>query len=164
MSSEPNKERLKLWADALRSGEYAQTRNALMGAIEWQPDGNVSQVGYCCLGVACEVAVKNGLVLDYDVYEGDHGTMPEAVAEWFGFKYYPDGPDSWNWSRTDKGRYEFNPALATEGEVHEGDEDYDGAFSSSGVTASELNDDHGFDFYQIADVIDKKWNLRDVEG
>lgn len=38
------------WVDALRSGNFKQITGAL------QDDG-----GYCCLGVACEVAGKNGV-------------------------------------------------------------------------------------------------------
>ena len=39
-----------LWVDALRSGEYSQTKRQL------QDDG-----GYCCLGVLCEVGEKAGI-------------------------------------------------------------------------------------------------------
>ena len=40
----------KLWAEALESGEYEQT----IGQLQ---DGN----GFCCLGVACEVAEAQGV-------------------------------------------------------------------------------------------------------
>ena len=42
------KEARQLWIDALRSGDYEQTRETLC------EDGR-----YCCLGVACEVAIQN---------------------------------------------------------------------------------------------------------
>jgi hypothetical protein len=81
-----NKERIKLWVDALRSGEYTQGHGALLR------DGN-----YCCLGVACEVAMQNGAPItkqrygDTDAYEyGDvmqysTALLPHTVIEWYGF-------------------------------------------------------------------------------
>ena len=39
----------KLWVKALRSGKYKQGRNALCHAGR-----------YCCLGVLCDIAVKQG--------------------------------------------------------------------------------------------------------
>ncbi len=42
-------ERKRQWVEALRSGEYAQCRNAL------SRDG-----GYCCLGVLCNVVDPSG--------------------------------------------------------------------------------------------------------
>ena len=44
------------WLAALRSGEYQQTNGALRRE---QPDGSV---GYCCLGVLCEVLAKDGKI------------------------------------------------------------------------------------------------------
>lgn len=43
---EINKEQLKIWIAALRSGEYKQTTRALQ-----------NEHGYCCLGVACKVLI-----------------------------------------------------------------------------------------------------------
>jgi hypothetical protein len=40
------KDRMQKWADALRSGDYKQTRDTLQ-----------DKKGYCCLGVACEVFI-----------------------------------------------------------------------------------------------------------
>ena len=48
----PNKENIQKWVDGLLSGEYEQGRGKL------NKDGK-----FCCLGVACEVAIKNGLNL-----------------------------------------------------------------------------------------------------
>lgn len=42
----PPKEAVQEWIDALRSGEYKQSRNRLQ-------DAN----GYCCMGVACELFI-----------------------------------------------------------------------------------------------------------
>jgi hypothetical protein len=40
---------IKLWVKALRSGEYEQTTGVLK-----------DKAGYCCLGVLCELAAKDG--------------------------------------------------------------------------------------------------------
>lgn len=52
-----NTEAKKLWVEALRSGEYKQTKHLLH-----------DDEGYCCLGVLCEVTRSNTKVpVDYDV-------------------------------------------------------------------------------------------------
>jgi hypothetical protein len=90
-----NKDKLKLWIDALRSGEYRQGHGHLAGK-----DGEV--VKYCCLGVACEVAIKDGLDLegrwgrpavdedrelveeDRKFYDTEDLVLPPAVQDWLG--------------------------------------------------------------------------------
>lgn len=78
----PNKERIQLWVDALRSGKYPQGRMAL------QLNGN-----FCCLGVACEVAKENGV--DVNVQADEYGYVryneqstnwPDNVRQWFGLE------------------------------------------------------------------------------
>lgn len=43
---------IKLWVEALRSGEYKQTKATLVDTESKTPK-------YCCLGVACEIVNKN---------------------------------------------------------------------------------------------------------
>ena len=74
------------WVEALRSGEYRQTKGYL------HRNGG----GFCCLGVLCDVAVKDGLDIrtevsrmyvghrGYTSYAGETLTLPEPVAEWAG--------------------------------------------------------------------------------
>lgn len=57
-SKEEQAEHRRKWVAALRSGEYAQAKEALREPAEQRLDG---KVGYCCLGVACEVAIQNGV-------------------------------------------------------------------------------------------------------
>lgn len=45
------------WVDALRSGEYRQRKNYLAGP-DWE-----GKLAYCCLGVACEVAISTGYAI-----------------------------------------------------------------------------------------------------
>lgn len=49
-----NQQNIKIWIDALRSGEYKQTGGRLQDAQ-----------GYCCLGVACDIFIPKKLqILD----------------------------------------------------------------------------------------------------
>jgi hypothetical protein len=76
---------MKLVLKALRSGEYKQTKEALQ-----------DDVGYCCLGVMCDVFEKEtgetirrgtetGQIL------GDDLDAQEGVAEWVGLTPYKSG-------------------------------------------------------------------------
>lgn len=68
------------WIAALRSGEYRQgTRKLHQGDL------------FCCLGVLCDIAVKDGVidpptrVFDMDdIFEYEHSTdvLPDKVVEW----------------------------------------------------------------------------------
>lgn len=127
-----------LWLEALRSGEYDQAKGTLK---EDQEDGSV---GYCCLGVLCEVAVQEGVIkpavpwkpIDDDDYMGNCGhykydtemdVLPDAVMEWAGIN----------------SKSGMLPEFFT--------------FENSEHTAGslvDLNDDFHFDFNQIADVIE----------
>jgi hypothetical protein len=60
-----NKEELKIWIAALRSGEYIQGKDCLQ-----------YENRYCCLGVACMVLIpKDKLVLD--IYDNISGVAPD---------------------------------------------------------------------------------------
>lgn len=60
----------KKWVKALRSGKYKQTTGRL-----------AREGAYCCLGVACELAVKAGVIQDFEPSDGE---LPEQVALWLG--------------------------------------------------------------------------------
>lgn len=73
-------ENVKKWVNALRSGNFSQTKSKLK-------DDN----GYCCLGIACELyAEENGLDWKYDdlyggyVFDGELETLPDSVVTWLG--------------------------------------------------------------------------------
>jgi hypothetical protein len=70
-----NKENVRKWVEALRSGKYKQAQGQLY------LDG-----AYCCLGVVCELA---GLSVSQGGYYGEpfdanHLTLPSQAAEWLG--------------------------------------------------------------------------------
>ncbi len=84
---------IKLWVEALRSGEYRQTKETLSRT---SPSG---ETGYCCLGVLCHIAEQHHLVdkiersqiggEDYKSVDllGDSGTENTfAVAELVGME------------------------------------------------------------------------------
>jgi hypothetical protein len=75
--TQPNRARIRAWVDALKSFKYSQGKSRLYH----RPTAE-SPALYCCLGVACDVAERNGLVLDQDWR--DLRVLPNAVAEWFG--------------------------------------------------------------------------------
>ncbi len=67
-----------LWLTALRSGTYNQTKSTLANAE-----------GHCCLGVLCDVAIKNGLDISVEVnqdgefiYDGETNYLPESIQLW----------------------------------------------------------------------------------
>lgn len=85
-----NKERVALLVQALRSGDYQQTKGALC-----RVNDNNGDKTYCCLGVACEVAIANGLYIRLEtsddskgtliMFNGGGGSLPETVRDWYGF-------------------------------------------------------------------------------
>lgn len=73
------------WIDSLRSGDYKQGKGALRRLED----------SYCCLGVLCEVAVKEGAIpaatlsTDGDCYDYDEASamLPMSVIKWAGMRY-----------------------------------------------------------------------------
>lgn len=98
----------ELWLSALRGGEYHQGKNLLHKSFpeDHRPDE------FCCLGVLCDLAVKNGVILSQDVhilqgrveeysyieYQGSSSFLPDAVQKWSGVwsdnGSFDDGTDS----------------------------------------------------------------------
>lgn len=79
----PNKENLRKWVEALRSGRYRQAHGALRA---WANDDDAEQVEeegyhYCCLGVACDLA---GMSEEANGWQ--YGTLPPQVQEWLGIE------------------------------------------------------------------------------
>ncbi len=78
---------------ALRSGEYTQTKGRLHRVeVSDEFDGFKEKpaVGYCCLGVACELyAAENPTEREvfasgYEGFDGRTATLPETVMGWLG--------------------------------------------------------------------------------
>lgn len=127
-----------LWVDALRSGEYEQGEGVLA------EDGR-----YCCLGVLCEVAIKDGVPLKR-VDQGEHymstlygvginlesHILPSVVTDWAGLN-------------------SDNPLVSVV--VFAGDEeDIDVWLTyNEGMSLAEFNDNYGT-FEDIADQIESE--------
>lgn len=100
------------WVEALESGEYQQAKNTLR-RITPNPadhiDVDSKTVGYCCLGVLCELAAQAGVIppgVEYGTvdstngvavsYGGHESFLPQKVMAWAGLNYanprvvYPD--------------------------------------------------------------------------
>lgn len=89
--TQPNKQHLLLWVKGLLSKQYAQGKGQL--ARICRPDGPWE---YCCMGVACEVAIAHGLelpvverqILGYTHRQygasGDLLVLPMEVQQWLG--------------------------------------------------------------------------------
>lgn len=122
-----NREVTQAWVDALRSGDYRQTRGVLSRV---DMDGSK---GFCCLGVLCNLAVKAGLIpppehdpaRGVDIYDRSYLRPSELVHWWVGMPYLTvDTPQGL-------------PGL--QGQT---------------IPLETLNDTHNFSFDQIADAIE----------
>jgi hypothetical protein len=67
----------KLWVEALRSGEYKQTRGKLKHQTE---DGGLE---HCCLGVLCEIHDKE--MGCEQSFKSIDGFPPPHILQWSGF-------------------------------------------------------------------------------
>ena len=134
MRMEPNKENIRLWVEWLRTKGLRQETGAL-AVREREEQG----WGYCCLGVACEVARASGLELKVEVeddpfaealrrqrkkYDGVEDVLPASVMRWLGI-----GTED---------------PLVSWAEAERGVEQH----------LSSLNDDERWDFARIADAIE----------
>lgn len=89
------------WVVALRSGDYPQTTNVLhrTKAVEGFP------AGYCCLGVLCDLAVKDGIInppvpdefSGYARYDGSVAYLPFSVGRWSDLKGSPAVEPTADW-------------------------------------------------------------------
>jgi hypothetical protein len=92
-------EPVKLWIKALRSGKYKQTKGRLKDVHSFDTTSDTFDItsdkkfiGHCCLGVACEVAIEQGVIKSF-VHK--NGTLPIKVKDWLGLS-------------TNEGRFEHN--------------------------------------------------------
>ena len=143
----PNRENIRKWVDALRSGEFKQARKALR-----------TSDGFCCLGVACEVYRREtgrgawvALAPDEKnmmTFFGHSGVSSDSeltgdVAEWLFNDKYLLLPDATNpeWAEADDEAREWTPER---------------------MELAVANDD-GKDFVFIANAIEREY-LTEGEG
>lgn len=129
----------QLWVTALESGKYKQATDNL------QENNN----SFCCLGVACKVAEKHGIIVHKDYFGELTGSTLDAqpeVREWLGIK-------------TNKATFNFN-YLSTESliKVKNKLQVYTKTkkeFNDTCTTLTYLND-ADFSFSDIAKIIKEK--------
>lgn len=130
-----NKANMRKWVAALRSGQFDQGTVKLRSANE-----------YCCLGVACEVAIANGVNLkvklydEHATYDGETAYLPRQVSDWLGLSQ--ENPLANDWL----GISQEDPLIAPS------------------LTAVQANDTLGWSFDQIADAIEEFYKLNDDDG
>jgi hypothetical protein len=113
------------WLKALRSGEYRQGTSYLA-----YTDTKNSTPTYCCLGVLCEVAVRNGANVTKDSpdgfmsrYDKEAGVLPKSVQEWAGL-------------------HSAEPGVTFEDNID--------------VPLTVINDDYGLSFEEIAELVEEQ--------
>lgn len=129
------------WVAALRSGEYKQTAGVLYRTVGGM-DPFDYPVGYCCLGVLTDLAVKDGVgewsrTADCATHVHSLGhndyVLPTSVAEWCDFGWPGD-------KSCQEGRIELPDADRT---------------GETALFLTGLNDDDPYmDFEKIADMVD----------
>jgi len=84
------------WSAALRSDAYEQARGTLHRTrIDLGIDGDNNTVGWCCLGVMCDLAYRDKVVTrktqeyddeSFDMYgeDNDSAYLPREVSKWAG--------------------------------------------------------------------------------
>jgi len=93
-----HRERIALLIEALESGRYTQGQGRLARRIYSEDLGTPLHVEYCCLGVACEVAIAHHasnviridephLIVYRDTETGheEGWALPDSVAAWYDF-------------------------------------------------------------------------------
>lgn len=120
---------IQKWVDALESGEYQQT----IGALRRTEASPGYPKGFCCLGVLCDLAVREGVIPEGKPRKVDGGeliygddrnrssqALPLTVSKWAGISAYPKA---------------YDPTLRRSDRL------------------SYLNDNYGYSFHEIADLI-----------
>lgn len=168
MMTDEQKARMRLWTAALLSDEFAQGQGALRTHVADMVD--VSHYRYCCLGVATEVAIRNGCEIeDFDAEtirswgpednpDDEHpfwlindGELCPSVAKWYGF----NNGDPVVGERTEN--------RCDSPDCDNYDEDCDHAVPRTiKVPAIEANDDLKWDFVNIAEGIAHIYELGDI--
>jgi len=125
----------KKWLEALRSGEYKQGKRTLRRR---EPNGEWS---FCCLGVLCDLAVKEG-VIDEPILAGnrtEYGSWQTYPNDWGSTGSLPGKVVDWAFTKKEVQR---------EGRVELSDPRPDG------IHLSHWNDQRGKNFNEIADLIE----------
>lgn len=137
------------WAGKLESGDYPQTTGALNRVVG---DGD-KPIGFCCLGVLCEIAVEDGIVTK-------KLRSPYADAMWYGRENSLDfngstaflPPEVYKWAglKGDSVWFDVTEIVDTLNDDTEVIELKDGRKIASAIS---LNDSGALNFKQIAELV-----------
>ncbi len=141
------------WLAALRSGEYPQAEGYL--AVAAMREGEHRPVGFCCLGVLCEIAVADGVVErelmlggDHFLYSNEGSELPSEVMRWAGLdQAIPD-------VRTEH-IHDDGCLVREDGGCDWGLNPIDDDDGLQEFSLAELNDERHLNFDQIADIIEQ---------
>ena len=141
-----NKDIAEMWAKALRSGRYIQGRSALKRKIKDEP------IKHCCLGVLCELALRERLALRVGV-EYEFNGLGYEIRSTYSFNGHksrlPEAVMDWAFMRSDDGRFKHPDDIPREDTGNP----LDYADTLSGMN------DLPCSFRMIADYIDKHWEV-----
>ncbi len=121
-----NPEVKKQWLEALRSGNYQQCQERL--CTNSTPENE--QRSYCCLGVLCDIAAKQGIGKWGTPHDGAYSVHFLDTHEDHSLSYPPTEVSRW------AGLENNDPMIDDE-------------------CLSSYNDKHSYSFKQIADLIEK---------
>lgn len=130
-----NKELVKKWVEALRSGKYKQGRSALRNRDN----------EFCCLGVLCDIS-KQDLGIDWklddEIYYMEElgGVLPDKVWEYLG-----------------KGVTNYKVEISTTNSKIPSSLFGEGVLLKNYVYLVTLNDCYGVSFERIADIIEEEF-------
>lgn len=137
------KSRKAAWIRALRSGKFPQATGTLCALNE-----KGERLGYCCLGVLIELAIKDGVQIEvkaeplsgHVVYGRQTGHLPLEVMQWAGL---------------DQANPQLRPEIYAD-DVKPCDvcgEKHGSSPVQRSISATAANDDALLNFDQIADLI-----------
>ena len=127
-----NKEVKELWLKALRSGEYKQGRNYL------EYTDPLYGKKYCCLGVLCDLAVKNGVICKTDQGRNEIYYETNAGIDNFTNNVLPTKVQNW-------------------AEIYSTDGDFNSKEFVDKTMLTELNDSGKYGFNAIANIIEENF-------
>lgn len=133
------------WLDALRGGEYKQTTGRLLSV------STSGEKSYCCLGVLCDIAVQEGVT---DWGSSSFGAQSIVAMSAKGETFLESAglpPSLQEWSGVYGDCASFDRPV--EGIV-EGEDGPEAQFFGNLVG---LNDEAGWTFAQIADLIEERF-------
>lgn len=158
----PNQQVMQQWYEDLLSGAYSQTKRTLQRVSPGDPDLDAGDVGFCCLGVLCDQAVKAGVIPDPSIYDEplggghvmDYGGGDPETEDGAGTAFLPPKVQEW------AGLTDRNPWVTyVTPDFHDDDEVH-----TRSANLSDLNDEEGLSFAEIAELVKDNFIVKPNAG